>query len=984
MANFVENIVFGILSSEEIRSMAVCEITNTKLVGSGSVYDEFMGCLSDSHDACKTCGMEAKDCPGHFGYIELCEHILHPLFTKIIVLFLKCICKKCFRVIFHPDQLDLWGYTKLQRENRFSAILGRIDKIDICYHCKNSQPKVIYKVKEEQILFEYKQKASKEDVKKNKKNKVSIVANVEDIEKIFDNVKDEDVRLLGFNPKLTHPRNLIMKIFPVLPPCARPYGITDGNICDDDLTTQIAEIVKDNIKLMKIQQEEKKDMKKKQKFINSLKFHISTFYNNSKGRAKRPTDNQPIKGLKERLASKEGQLRKNHMGKRVNFSGRTVIGPGPHLKCNQIGMPTRMAKILTFPDKVTSYNIDELTFLVNNGKANFVTKNNTKTRISLFHALNQPGTDLCKRDIIIKDKSVKLYEKGKPTGESINVDMSFLDDLTPEQFVVVKKGNEKLVEGDRIIRDGKLLLNVRYATKRKFKLELGDIVERQLRNGDVIVFNRQPTLHKGSVLCGEIVLHEHKTLQLNLSYTKSLNADFDGDEINVHVPQSYQTVAELKHLSMIKHNIISAQESIPNLCIVQDSLLGAYCMTRWRRKIDKHRFLNICGKGDLLGKPIWNEKRIDQIKTVLKHFGKNDDPYNGHGLISLILPRDLYYQKTNNANPKEPTVSIYRGVMYEGALDKNILGSKANSLIQILSKEYSPEIACNFIDNIQFITNAWFLDEGFSIGIEDCMIVNQDNTNTIKQTLTECYVKAQSIEQSTFNPGIREVRVTAALSQAKDVGMKIAKEAMKESNNFLSTVYSGAKGDFFNIAQITGLLGQQNIFGKRVCATLNNGTRTLPHYPLVKEGKGNGMSKEREYESKGFIRHSFIRSLSPEEYFFHAMSGREGICDTGMNTAKSGYIQRKIVKVMEDIQVQYDGTVRDIAGNIYQFAYGENGWDPWNVVHVNGELEMCDISRLIDNLNYEYENESANEDVEDVNDADKFDQLELWLKEIRG
>ena len=280
----------------------------------------------------------------------------------------------------------------------------------------------------------------------------------------------------------------------------------------------------------------------------------------------------------------------------------------------------------------------------------------------------------------------------------------------------------------------------------------------------------------------------------------------------------------------------------------------------------------------------------------------------------------------NDACPGEPFVRIYRGVMYEGALDKSILGTSHNSIIHVLNKEYGCDTAAEFISNIQFITNNWLLVYGFSVGLEDCLITSPESVIKIQYKISRCYVEANAIDASTQDPIIREIRITAALSKAKDVGMKIAKDSMSSDNNLLSTVHSGSKGDFFNIAQLTGLLGQQNLIGQRVSPTLNHGKRTLPHYPFGK------LDKEVEYESRGFVRHSFIEGLNPQEYFFHAMSGREGICDTAMGTAKTGYIQRRIIKVCEDIQVKYDGSVRDAFGKIYQLSYGCNGFDPCETV----------------------------------------------------
>ena len=329
----------------------------------------------------------------------------------------------------------------------------------------------------------------------------------------------------------------------------------------------------------------------------------------------------------------------------------------------------------------------------------------------------------------------------------------------------------------------------------------------------------------------------------------------------------------MEFLSATKHNIISAQASTPNISIVQDALLGAFLMSRQNLPITKSQFFDISMSGDKQGKDLWSSERVKTIRKVLKMKGKKPDVYNGRGLISLLLPEDLIYENKNDSHPDEPTLRIYRGVLYEGALNKNILGAYHNSLIQVINKEYGNLVVSDFITNIQFVANSWLLVNGFSIGLEDCLITSAESVTKIQDKISRCYVEAEGIETSTHNPGIREVRITAALNKAKDVGMKIAKDSMSGSNNLLSTVNAGSKGDFFNIAQLTGLLGQQNLLGKRVVQTLNHGKRSLPHYSFEK------MEKEDEYESRGFVRHSFIEGLSPQEYFFHAMSGREGICD---------------------------------------------------------------------------------------------------------
>ena len=1298
----IGKIIFGIYSGDEIKKMAVAEINSTKLNGVGSVYDERMGGI-DNVKNCITCDMDPKACPGHFGYIQLNEHIIHPLYYKMVVNFLRCFCIKCYNILIIKEQIELWDFTKYKRDKRFLRILEKVEKVDICCHCFQPQPKISHCIQDNTITMVYKEK---------NQQKTMISMTVEEIERIFENIIDSDMELLGFDPTLIHPKNLIISVFPVLPPIARPFVMADGNICDDDLTNQILEIIKSNNHLA-IEEGVPVREDKRQKYLQSLKFRIATFYNNSQGRAKHSTNGRSIKGLKERITGKEGLIRSNLLGKRcpkydtpillwngkikradeiiigdiiigddgnkrtvqcvcsgednmytikqnkgddyvvnsehtltlkycshktvsriksrdcyfikwfdintfrekskqfqniekleifsktindcdvfdipvkdyltipsytkrclmgfklstsikwdykqvsldpyilgmwlgdgnsrgrgftsndkelvdywklwasqnnseitptVNetgmhygvkgtrngknilktllkeynlvdnkhvpedyiyndkntrlsilagiidtdgsvesggktivitqckehsriidginliakslgfrtsiydrkvswvhkgvkknsialiltisgsgveeiptlllrkkcytseirdansykievipygvdkyngfeldgnnrfllgdytvthnceFSGRTVIGPDPTLKMGQLAVPVEIANNMTIPERVTVFNINWLTKLVNEDKANYILKNGGKTRINLKYALYRKGTELLYGDIIHRgEKQIKILNR---------------------VF--------KLLQGDRIERNSVFLNNVLYPTKKNQVLTLGDIVERQLQDGDIVLLNRQPTLHIGSMLSQEVVIKPYKTFRFNLSITKSFNADFDGDEMNIHVPQSLESQAEMRGLSMAKDHLVSAQGSKPIIGIFQDSLVGAYIMSKGFQIMRKDQFFDIAMTADFPREPgaklsnviklssnyILN--RIKHTNTILRKFGKKTG-FSGKGLVSLILPDTFNYERKNNCDVNEPIVKIYRGVLYEGVLDKTVLGQTHNSIIQLLMKEYSEDIASCFVDNMQFMTNNWLLMNGFGIGLEDCLIKNEEQKIKIQDVISKCLLEAEGIKESTQHPGIREIRVNGSLSKARDIGLKISKDSLSPDNNFLSTVNSGSKGDFFNIAQITGLLGQQNLVGKRVQPTLNNGRRTLPHYQFGQ------LSIEDEYESRGFIKHSFIHGLNPQEYFFHAMSGREGVCDTAMGTSKSGYIQRRIVKVCEDIKVCYDGTVRDTTGKIYQTSYGENGYDACHMVKVGNTLDCCDVGRLIDRLNMESE-----------------------------
>lgn len=563
----IDEIIFGILSPKEIIDMSVCKVDTTKLTGPGSVYDDRMGGSADNNIPCVTCGMNPKECPGHFGHIEFNEYIINPLYYKHVVAFLRCFCLQCNRLLITEDEIALSGLTRFKSERRFKKIISKLEKVDICGHCQSPQPKITYTPIDNTISKVYKEKVmavandSDDDTEnsqtsnqktakkkgKRKDNKISIVLSIDEIKKSLDAIPDEDIVLCGFDPSNMHPRNLVMSVFPVIPPCARPYVLADGNICDDDLTNQLIEIIKAN-NILKPNEDSVPDEKreaKRQKALQSLNFRVLTFFNNSQGKAKHPTNGRALKGLKERITGKEGQIRSNLMGKRVEFSGRTVIGPDPTLKFGEMGVPNEVAEELTIPEPVTQFNKNYLINLVNNGKANFVMKNGGNTRINLKYAMFRKGTELLYGDVVIRDEKEIPVTNDNVTlkfGDTVRRNGKILKPLQ-DNDIIIRKG-EKLKTGpnvyprygDKIERNGKILQLssiLFYPAKKRIHLNIGDIVHRHLKDGDIILLNRQPTLHKGSMLAKRVRIMKGKTFRMNLATTKTFNADFDGDEMDL-------------------------------------------------------------------------------------------------------------------------------------------------------------------------------------------------------------------------------------------------------------------------------------------------------------------------------------------------------------------------------------------------------------------------------------------------------------------
>jgi DNA-directed RNA polymerase beta' subunit len=436
-------------------------------------------------------------------------------------------------VVLTNDHLSLEGVLRYQGDNRFEKIVERLEKVDSCFHCKSPKPKISFVPKTFDITMKY--------------EKTKIILTDAEIKKIFDNVPDEDVSLLGFNPIYMHPKNLVLSVLQVMPPRARPYIISDSVTCDDDLTISLLEITKANKCLA---DPEIKGIKK-DKCIQTLKFRIKTMMNNSQSKA-RHSNGRPLKGIKERLSGKTGLIRQNLMGKRRNFSGRSPISADPTVRTDELVVPEQIAKNLTVPEIVVGFNKDYLQKLVDEGKANFVLRGGT--RINLKYATSRKGTQILWGDKIIRGgkifdtvtwssngtKMKKDFELQvgdqiirstiEPNGVKseeilMSIEPEIGDEVTrtfirsdglkvEKKYIISESGDEdvqvgcmvlgkntELQIGDEIKRtivdpDGvkteQILRNSIELTKpRQFKVEIGDEVERHLKNGDVVLFNQK-------------------------------------------------------------------------------------------------------------------------------------------------------------------------------------------------------------------------------------------------------------------------------------------------------------------------------------------------------------------------------------------------------------------------------------------------------------------------------------------------------------
>lgn len=667
---------------------------------------------------------------------------------------------------------------------------------------------------------------------------------------IFRNISAEDIRKLGLSNDYARPEWMIITVLPVPPPPVRPSIVVDGSGVgmrgEDDLTYKLGDIIRANSNVMRCHQEGSPQHVVTE-FESLLQFHVATYMdNNIAGQPQAlQKSGRPVKSIRARLKGKEGRLRGNLMGKRVDFSARTVITGDPNLSLDEVGVPRSIARTLTFPETVTPYNIQHLTQLVANGPN------------------EHPGAKY-----IIRDDGQRI-------------------DLR----------HTKAASGIHLMHGWK--------------------VERHIRDGDFIIFNRQPSLHKESMMGHRVRVMPYSTFRLNLSVTSPYNADFDGDEMNLHVPQSEETRAEVMQLCMVPLNIVSPQKNGPLMGIVQDTLAGIYKICRRDVFLDRDQVMNI-----LLWVPDW-----DGIIPPPSIF-KPQALWTGKQIISMILPLGLNLLRGSDEGMSpinDDGLLVHNGELMFGLLSKKVVGASAGGIVHVIYNEKGPEAAVNFFNGAQRVVNYWLLHWGFSIGIGDT-IPDQATSDKIKEIVLKQKELVQKIVDQATNdeleplPGMNiretfESHVSKYLNEARDKAGGSTEKSLKDLNNAIQMARSGSKGSTINISQMTAVVGQQSVEGKRIPFGFKY--RTLPHY-----------SKD-DYSpaARGFVENSYLRGLTPGEFFFHAMAGREGLIDTAVKTAETGYIQRRLVKALEDVMAKYDTTVRNSLGDIVQFVYGEDGLD---------------------------------------------------------
>jgi len=399
----------------------------------------------------------------------------------------------------------------------------------------------------------------------------------------------------------------------------------------------------------------------------------------------------------------------------------------------------------------------------------------------------------------------------------------------------------------------------------------------------------------------------------------------------MHVPQSVQTKAELLHLTSVPLQIISPRTHTPVISLVQDSLLGINRITNDDVYLNREEVMNI-----LIYIPLFD--------GVLPE-PEQKEPYvrwSGRQLISIVLPKTLNMEMKNGSHnekleyDKLNHVIIKNGQLIQGRIDSKIMNSGTRGLIHIVFNDYGYKVCKQVLDDLQNIITRFLVISGFSVGISD-LVANKETDDQINKIIVSTKKQVSKlntlVHKQIFENTVSEnketefeKKVNNLLNKAISEAGKVGLQSLSNTNRMSNMVSAGSKGKIINIAQMIACLGQQNVDGKRIPSSYND--RTLPNFSKY----------DISPESKGFVESSFIQGLKPHEFYFHAMGGREGLIDTAVKTSETGYIQRKLIKAMEDLKVYYDLSVRNAYGNIIQFRYGEDGMDYAKIINQTTDL----------------------------------------------
>jgi DNA-directed RNA polymerase subunit A' len=822
----LEKIVFGVLTPEIIRKMSAAKINKTELYDQegypieGGLMDPRLGVI-DPGLRCRTCGGSVGECQGHFGHLELTRPVIHVHYAKLIYNTLKTTCPKCGRVLLDETAMKKFAVGKKSFKRLKTLVKSK------CPFCNEPQKKIKF----------LKPTAFIED---------STILSSTQVRERLEKIPNSDLIYLGM--KNVRPELFVITLLPVPPVTVRPsITLETGERSEDDLTHKLVDIVRINKRLS-----ENIDLGAPEFIIQDLwellQYHVATYISNELSGVPpaRHRSGRILKTLTQRLKTKEGRFRHNLIGKRVNFSARTVVSPDPMIDINEVGVPLVIAKELTTPVVVNEKNIEDVKKLI--------------TRYPAWPTVN---------------------------------------------YVLRPDGRKKKVgeaNKEEIIKE----------------LESGFIVEKQLEDGDWVLFNRQPSLHRMSMMGHKVKVMPYNTFRLNLVVCPPYNADFDGDEMNLHVPQVEEARAETKILMDVPNHIRSPRFSGPIIGCSKDHITGLYILTHGKRELTRKETVEIV-------KSCNSDTEIPEKDTFI-----------GKEIFSMFLPKDFNFEYkgegckgcekcTKEKCPYDCYVMIKNSKLISGTVDKKGVSAFSGKILDEIDKIYGHKVTKEFLYNITKLALIFLTYHGFSVSISD-----QDLDEKAMKKINSLIDEARKeVDETIKNFKKGKIKVLIGRTPRESLEMLVQRrlatclndiaEVIEKNipdNNTVLMAKSGSRGSIINFVQTAACIGQETIKGQRI--RIGYHKRTFSHF---KPG-------DISLESKGFVKNGYKQGLDPYEFFFDAMNSREGLMDKSLKTRHSGYLERRLIGALQDLKVEYDGTVRDSGKKIIEFIPGEDGLDP--------------------------------------------------------
>ncbi|EMA60809.1 DNA-directed RNA polymerase subunit A' [Halorubrum lipolyticum DSM 21995] len=920
---------FGLMDPETYRDMSATKVITADTYDDDG-YPIDMGLMDprlgviDPGLECRTCGSHSGSCNGHFGHIELAAPVIHVGFTKLIRRLLRSTCRECGKLALDEAQRDEFRdrYERAKElgddeHDVLKAAVRQARKASTCPFCgepqadiKHEKPTTYYEV-QDVLSGDYSERIAaamqpdeEEDDPGTSPQELAEKTDIA-LERINDIMAGE------FRPR-KEDRRAIEKALDV--------DLTEedmNKLMPSDIRDWFEDIPNEDLEVLGIDSEHSRP-----------EWMILTVL------PVPPVTTRPSITLDNGQRSEDDLTHKLVDIIRINqrFMENREAG-APQLIIEDL-WELLQYHVTTFVDNEISGTPPARH---RSGRPLKTLSQRLKGKEGRFRgSLSGKRVNFSARTVISPDPTLSLNEVGVPdrVAKEMTQTLNVTERNVEEARQYVRNGPEAHPGANYVRRpDGRRLkVTEKNCEELAEKVDPDWEVNRHLVDGDIVIFNRQPSLHRMSIMAHEVVVMPYKTFRLNTVVCPPYNADFDGDEMNMHALQNEEARAEARVLMRVQEQILSPRFGGNIIGAIQDHISGTYLLTHSNPEFTETQAL------DLL-----RATRVDELPEADGVDDEGREYWTGRTLFSELLPDDLSLEFTSSTGD---SVLIENGQLVEGTIDEDAVGAFGGEVVDTLTKEYGETRSRVFINEIASLAMRAIMHFGFSIGIDDESIPPEAEEQ-VDDAIGSAYDRVQELI-STYEAGeleslpgrgvdeTLEMKIMQTLGKARDSAGEIADQHFGDDNPAVVMARSGARGSMLNLTQMAGSVGQQAVRGERI----NRGyeDRTLSHY------KENDLSAE----AHGFVENSYRGGLTPEEFFFHAMGGREGLVDTAVRTSKSGYLQRRLINALSELEAQYDGTVRDTSGRIVQFEFGEDGTSPVKVS--SGEGDGIDVDDIVDRV----------------------------------